>query len=194
MNEILDDLVARSGVEAAFVCDAEGGLLASGYKNPRYQDVLPTLSNIFARANTTLQSLKHGVINEIEWVYGNGRLLVRGLDSALLCLICTRSINLQLLTMQLEDVVDQIRPTLESKTPTHSPQEMEALRSEMISIAEDMLGQHAGKVVAILKNADATLDSMKDACEQSEKVTRLFIDRKNAGEMGDRMRGRLDAN
>jgi predicted regulator of Ras-like GTPase activity (Roadblock/LC7/MglB family) len=192
MREMLAEIVTRSGVEAAFVCDSEGSVLASAPNEVRYKNKLDALSGALARANTALRSLKHDGIAEIEWVYAGGRVLVRGVDHLLLCLICERSTNLQLLTMKLEEVTEQIRSTLGSKSRDISPQDIVALKKEMSAIARQILGEHADKVIAIVQSSGSTLDNLKQACDQSEKVTRLFIDRKNADELGARMRALID--
>ena len=193
MNEILSDLVRRSGIEAAFICDHEANVLASAVSNPRQEDALSTLSSTIVRANTSLSTLKHGSIAEIEWVYKGGRVLVRGMENALLCLICSRSLNLQLLTMTLEDVAGKIRVVLGAKPSALSEREIAHIKEELIAVAEEILGEHAGKVVAILENAGGTLASLDAACEQSVKVTRLFINQNNAAEMDAQMQAHLEA-
>jgi predicted regulator of Ras-like GTPase activity (Roadblock/LC7/MglB family) len=191
VNEILAEFVAHSGVEAAFILDFEGTVISSAFSSSGHQKTPAALSSTLARSSTVLRSLNHEEIAEIDWVFSNGRILVRGLNPALLCLICERSINLQLLSMQLEDVILQIQSKQRSEPRQPSKADIETLKSEMISIAEEMLEEHAEKVVAIVRASGNELENLEQACDQSEKVTRLFIDRKNAREMGVRMRALL---
>jgi predicted regulator of Ras-like GTPase activity (Roadblock/LC7/MglB family) len=193
MNDLLNELITRSGVRAVFVCDQDGHMLASALSDAQFTQALEPLSSIINRANSALMTLKHGGLKEVEWVYSGGRVLVRELESALLCLICDRSINLQLLTMKLEEIQGQVQEELGRIKREPSSEDIARLKQRMIAIAEEMLGEHAGKVVAIVKVTGDTMEALEQACEQAEKVTRLFIDRKKAGDLDARMRELLEA-
>lgn len=192
MNELLNELVARSGVNAAFICDMEGNLLGSAHREIHDQTAVDTLSGVIERTSTALRTLKHGSLAESEWVFSRGRIFMRDVGGSLLCLICDRSVNLQLLTMKIEEVEAQIQSALGAMPRQPSAQDVARIKQIMIGIAEEMLGEHAGKVVTVVKNSGDSLAGVAEACDQAEKITRLFIDRKNAGEMGARMRALLD--
>jgi predicted regulator of Ras-like GTPase activity (Roadblock/LC7/MglB family) len=192
VKDHLDELATRSGVHAVFVCDQEGRMLSSAVSTPRFKDAFEPLSNVILRTNTALKTLKHGGLEEVEWVYSGGRVLVRSLGNGLLCLICERSVNLQLLTMKIEEVQGQVRGALAAVKREPSPEEIARVKQGMIAIAEQMLGEHASKVIAVVKGAGDSLEALEQACDQAEKVTRLFIDRKNAGALGTQMRALLE--
>jgi predicted regulator of Ras-like GTPase activity (Roadblock/LC7/MglB family) len=192
VEDLLNELKTRSGIRAVFICDLEGHMLASALSDDRITQTLEPLSSIINRTNSALMTLKHGSLEEAEWVYSGGRVLVRGLGNALLCLICERSINLQLLTMKLEEIQEQVQAELGNVKREPTSEDIARLKQRMIAIAEEMLGEHAGKVIEIVKVSGDTLEKLEQACEQAEKVTRLFIDRKKAGDMDARMRELLE--
>ncbi len=193
MNDSLNELAERSGVHAVFVCDQDGRLLTSALSEERYQGTLEQLSNIIARTNTALKTFKHGGLTEVEWVFASGRVLIRGLGNGLLFLICDRTLNLQLLTMKIEEVQGEVQSVLGAIKRKPTSEDLARLKQAMIGIAQEMLGEHAEKVIAIIKGSGDSLTSLEQACDQAEKITRLFIDRKNAGDMGARMRALLEA-
>lgn len=192
MKDYLDELANRSGVHAVFVLDQEGRMLASAVSTPRFQNAFESLSNVIVRTNTALKTLKHGGLEEVEWVYSGGRVLIRSLGNGLLCLICERSVNLQLLTMKIEEVQGQVRGALAAVKREPSSEEIARLKQGMIAIAEQILGAHASKVIAVVKGSGDSLEALEATCEQAEKVTRLFIDRKNAADLGTKMRALLE--
>jgi predicted regulator of Ras-like GTPase activity (Roadblock/LC7/MglB family) len=192
MRELLNELVSRSGVNTVFLCDRDGRLLTSAVSDARYEHNLDPLSDIISRTNTALLSLKHGELAEMEWVYSGGRVLIRGVGESLLCLICERSINLQLLAMKIDSIHEGILSALGPRVRQTSSEDISKLKADMVAVAQELLGEHAEKVVAILIASDDSLDGLDGASDQAEKVTRLFIDRKKAGEMGTRMRALLD--
>ncbi|MGD8865213.1 MAG: roadblock/LC7 domain-containing protein [Anaerolineales bacterium] len=193
MKELLDELVSRSGVQTVFVCDRDGRLLASTVSDAQHARNLEPLSDIVGRTNSALRSLKHGELAEMEWVYASGRVLIRGVGDHLLCLICERSINLQLLSMKIEKVQESILSALGSQARQPSSEDIQKLKSAMVAVAQELLAEHAEKVVALLISSEDSLTGLERASEQAEKVTRLFINRKKADEMGARMQALLDA-
>jgi predicted regulator of Ras-like GTPase activity (Roadblock/LC7/MglB family) len=192
MKDLLRELTTYRGVHAVFVCDHDGRQMAAVTSDRWDQNALKPLIEIITRTNSTLGSLKHGRLAEIEWVYSGGRALVRGIGDGLLCLICDRSINLQLLTMKIEQVQEEILSIINSKPREPSSADIQQLKDQMINTAQEMLGEHAEKVIAILSSSDNSLTGLESACNQAEKVTHLFIDRKKAGELGARMQALLD--
>ncbi|MGD8732112.1 MAG: hypothetical protein PVH92_09540 [Anaerolineales bacterium] len=193
MKELLDELVSRSGVQTVFVCDRDGRLLASTVSDAQHARNLEPLGDIVGRTNSALRSLKHGELAEMEWVYASGRVLIRGVGDHLLCLICERSINLQLLSMKIEKVQESILSALGSQARQPSSEDIQKLKSAMVAVAQELLAEHAEKVVALLISSEDSLTGLERASEQAEKVTRLFINRKKADEMGARMQALLDA-
>lgn len=192
MKDLLESLATRSGVNAAFICDREGRTLAAAFSDGSFQKSSEQLATIISQANTSLDALKRGRMAEIEWVYSDGRVLVRGVGEALLCLVCERSVNLQLLSMKIGEVLEKIASAITAIPHEPSPQEISRLKMEMIGVALELLGDHAEKVVAILQSSADSLDGLDQACDQAEKVTRLFIDRRKAEELGSRIRALLD--
>jgi hypothetical protein len=54
------------------------------------------------------------------------------------------------------------------------------LKQELISIAEDILGKHAERVVQKIQSSPDDLEGMRAAVEDCQKFVRLFIDEKQA--------------
>jgi hypothetical protein len=81
----------------------------------------------------------------------------------------------------------QWTPSSGSAAPDEGPLSFDVARERMIETTAMVLGKHADRVVAKLRDAVPTADGLADAARQAEKVTALFIDERKAAELGRKL-------
>ncbi|BDV44156.1 hypothetical protein GURASL_30790 [Geotalea uraniireducens] len=116
MEEVLQHLNAVQGVIGSFVCDDSGELLA--YSFPPLFDV-----SIIRRAAAQVVAQQGGLRTAAgtaelaDLRYADGRILVKPLQEAFLLLLCTKSVNLQVLNISLNVAKGKIEALLPSTQP-----------------------------------------------------------------------------
>lgn len=129
--------------------------------------------------------------------YGDGRAVVRALRGSWLLVLCSADVNSALLAMSLTQALRRLRaqaaeeaaPSAASAGRPEEPSALERLRA----IASAELGEHAGQAMEILAAAGQGPADLARAVSEIEKMTRLFISRKKAEEIGRSMRDVLGA-
>lgn len=113
MEEVLQQLNAVPGVIGSFVCDGAGELLAHAF--PPLFDV-----SIIRRAAGQVVAQRGGLCGAagsaelVDLRYADGRILVKPLREAFLLLLCTKSLNLQVLTISLNVAKGKLEALLPS--------------------------------------------------------------------------------
>ncbi|HEX9399583.1 MAG TPA: roadblock/LC7 domain-containing protein [Anaeromyxobacter sp.] len=185
----LQQLAAVPGVVGSLVFDEHGDVVASAF--PPVFD--PAGLRALARglcADGYYQEWMAGENGALELRYADGHVLVRTVDHSWLLVLSTAQANPQLLSMSLTQVVRRLRvpgaPTSAAAPPAAAPEPapLELLRE--IVTAE--LGAHAPQALELLAKAGSKPRDLVRAAEEVEKLTRLFISRKKADEIGRRMR------
>ncbi len=141
----------------------------------------------------------------LDLQFGDGRVVVRALEGAWLLVLCTLQVNAQLLAMSLTQVLRRLRLGAEpgrlttgefqlpaapaSSPPPGPPEPREALRA--LVAAE--LGPQAPQGLELLAAAGPSPAELEGAVAGVEKLTRLFISKKKAEELGRKMRALLAA-
>jgi hypothetical protein len=92
--------------------------------------------------------------------------------------------NYSLLLLSLEQGLKLLRRSGPKDTGEPVPNTLETLKE----IAQEILGDHAQKVKSIFEAAEANREGFLAAITQAEKLTRMFIDKDQAGNMAQRMR------
>lgn len=141
------------------------------------------LARTLSRTLTGLSTVHGSTSMDIDLAYAEGRLVVKGIEQGGLCIICERQLNYSLLNITLEQGLGLLRGVDPQSTSDQSAQIMDALKE----IAEEILGEHAPKVISILESAGSDQDKLEAAIQQAEKMTRMFIDKDQAGKMAERM-------
>lgn len=123
--------------------------------------------------------------------YGDGRAVVRALRGSWLLVLCTADVNSALVAMSLTQALRRLRaPSADGAAAAAStgfaeePSALERLRA----VASAELGEHAGQAMEILAAAGEGPGDLARAVSEIEKMTRLFISRKKAEEIGRSMR------
>jgi predicted regulator of Ras-like GTPase activity (Roadblock/LC7/MglB family) len=195
----LHQLAAVPGVVGGMVFDPAGGLVAAEFPPVFDRAALRQLAKQLS-SDGYFQDWLAGDQATLEMRYADGRVIVRSLAGTWLLVLCTLQANPQLVSMSLTQVVRRLRPqggdaaatrTGEPALPAPAPQPTALDRLKAIAAAE--LGAHAAQALEILAAAGAQPRDLERATADVEKMTRLFISKKKAEEIGRRMRGCLDA-
>ncbi|MGB8931351.1 MAG: hypothetical protein WCC48_08930 [Anaeromyxobacteraceae bacterium] len=189
----LEQLAASPGVVGSMVFDASGGLVASAFPPVFDGSGLKQLAGGLV-ADAYFNEWLDGDKGALELQYADGQVVVRSLSGSWLLVLCTQRVNSQLLSMSLTQVVRRLRSpgatghTGELPLPASAPTVLDRLRA----IATAELGAHAAQALEILAAAGQTPKELLRATTDVEKLTRLFIDKKKAEEIGRRMRAILE--
>ena len=188
----LQQLAAVPGVVGSFVFDGRGDVVASVFPPVFDEAGLRSLAGRLA-ADGWFQEWMAGESAALELRYADGHALVRGLDGAWLLVLCTAQANSQLLSMSLTQVVRRLRldgAPRAAPAPAAAPPEPTPLE-RLRAIATAELGAHAAQALEILAAAGPRPKDLLRAADDVEKLTRLFISKKKAEEIGHRMRRAL---
>lgn len=199
----LQDLAAVPGVVGSLVFDARGGVLASAFPPVFDASGLRTLAERLAGDGYFHQWMTTDA-GTMELRYADGLVSIRSIADAWLLVLSTPAANAQLLSMSLTQVVRRLRaagplapaepprvavaaPAQAAPAPAPPPSPVDRLRA----IVQAELGGHAAKALEILAAAGPGPKDLARAIGDVEKLTRLFIDRKKADEIGRAMREAL---
>jgi predicted regulator of Ras-like GTPase activity (Roadblock/LC7/MglB family) len=193
----LHQLAAVPGVVGGVVFDPAGAVVASEFPPVFDQDGLRQLAGQLS-SDGYFQEWLADEHASLDLRYGDGHVVVRSLAGQWLLVVCTPQANTQLLSMSLTQVVRRLRVTgeagvrtgelaLPAATPPPAPTALDKLRA--IAIGE--LGAHAEQALEILAAAGTGPKELLRATADIEKMTRLFISKKKADEIGQRMREQL---
>ncbi len=180
----INQLATLVGVQGAFVFD-QGGTIKQ-YSTPMKvsRDQGVALARTLSRTLTGMSTAHGSSFMDIDLVYGEGRLVIKGISQGGLCIICERQANYSLLNITLEQGLGLLRGS-DTAQVKEDPAKM---LKGIITIAEEMLGDHAPKVIPILESAGSDRQKLEQAIQQAEKMTRMFINKEQAGKMAQRMR------
>jgi hypothetical protein len=180
----LNQIAALVGIQGAFVFDSQGAIRLYSTPMRISQERGVSLARTLSRTLTGLATIQQSNKVDIDLAYGEGRLVVKGLPQGGLCLLCDRQMNYAQLNLALEQGLPLLRSVVNRDSTRQTSQTLDGLKD----IAKEMLGKHAKKVLAILDVAGTSEVDLMEAITQAEKLTRMFIDKDQAGRMAERMR------
>lgn len=185
----MKQLAAVPGVVGGMVFDPAGVVVGSAFPEVFDPAGLRQLAGQLA-ADGYFQDWLAGEHASLDLRFGDGRVLVRSLGGQWLLVLCTPQANPQLLSMSLTQVSRRLLATGEAATPPgvkQAPSTLDRLRA----LATAELGAHAGQALELLAAAGPGSKGQLAAIADIEKMTRLFISKKKAEEIGRRMRDLL---
>lgn len=187
MIDTLQEISAVKGVSGVFVCDAEGALLARVLPRTFDAAALERIGRLGARTFDSLQAA--GVVGDVDLLYGESRLILKNLGKGILYILCAPQINPAFLNLTANVGVRKIQQSLEKKElprpqAASPPPKVEKLKGVIVSV----LGSQGAKALDILSAAGKTPADLLKALDEIEKMTRLFISKKKADELGSKMR------
>ena len=190
METILKDINAMSGVLGSFVCDEEGKTLARALPDIYDGEMLAQAARTAAQTTAGLWMAKQRAVGEIDLLFSGGRLIVKGLDSACLCILCTPRLNLPLLNMTANVAVKKLQQAIsDARLRSAAPPK----RVRLQRAAREVLGDHAKKVVDMLASAkNETPEALRAACDEAVRFTGFFMSKEKAEELSQRLRAIID--
>ncbi len=185
MEKILNDISAISGVVGSFVCDEEGRLLASALPDIYDQEMLARAGRTAAQTAVGLWMAGQRKIGDIDLVFSDGRLIVKSLESAYLCILGTPRLNLPLLNLTANVAVMKLQKAIsEARSRPAAPPKLDRLKAA----ARDALGDHAKKVLDMLSSAKGeTPAELQAACDEAVRFTSFFMSQDKAVELGQKL-------
>lgn len=186
----LQQLAAVPGVVGSLVFDRSGAVVASAFP-PVFDPA--DLHRLTAQlsADGYFQEWLVGEQAALDLRYVDGHVVLRSLDGSWLLVLCTAQANAQLLSMSVTQVVRRLRTQLPRPVPAApalAPSPLERLRG----VVSAELGEHAARALEILAAAGPRPKDLLRATSEIEKLTRLFISKKKAEEIGQMMREILE--
>jgi len=184
IQTFVSELSALVGVQAAFIFDGQGTIRLRSKVLELDEDRAVALARLLSRTLTGLANVQRSHLIDLDLVFKEGRLVVKGIDNGGLCILCNRQMNYSLLQLSLEQGLKLLRRSGTKDTGEPVPNTLEILKE----IAQEILGDHAQKIKSIFEAAEANREGFLAAITQAEKLTRMFIDKDQAGNMAQRMR------
>jgi predicted regulator of Ras-like GTPase activity (Roadblock/LC7/MglB family) len=200
----LQQLSAVPGVVGSMVFDPAGAVVASRFPAVFDPDGLRLLAEQLS-ADGYFQDWVSGEGAALDLRFGDGHVVVRALEGAWLLVLCTLQVNAQLLSMSLTQVLRRLRlgaepgrgitgefqlgpPPAAAAVAPPAPSALERLRA-LVTVE---LGPQAPQALEILAAAGASKKELEKAVADVEKLTRMFISKKKAEELGRKMAGVLE--
>jgi predicted regulator of Ras-like GTPase activity (Roadblock/LC7/MglB family) len=191
VDSVLQQLGQIPGVVGAAVYGRQGELLASRFPSVFDQPLLEQVARSLAQ-DAYLEEWLQGPAASLDLRFTEGRVLLRPLSGTWLLVLCTSHVNAQLLNLSLTQVVRRLqleaeRPSSPPVSPPPRTDPIAALRDQLKEITRDELGPRAAQALELLSRA-ASVGALAEAATEVEQLTRLFVNRKKAEELGRRLR------
>ena len=117
MESILEYINAVVGVTGCFVCDSEGEVLASVLPGVFDGEVVASAGRTAMQTILGLQTTRRRRVNDLDLLYGEGRIIVKGLGEGCLCILCVRNINVPLLNLTANLAAKKLTKRLKALSP-----------------------------------------------------------------------------
>lgn len=184
VQAFINQVATQVGVQGAFIFDRQGAIkqYSTPMKLPREQGL--ALAGSLSRTLAGLSTVQNADHLDLDLVYDEGRLVIKGFGTGALCIACERQVNYSLINLALQQGLGLLRT---AATSPETPEQVQ-IPVRLKEIALEVLGEYAVKVLPILESAGTDRDKLVKAIEQAENLTRMFIDKNQAGDMAQRMR------
>jgi len=192
----LGQLSAIPGVVGSMVFDASGQLVATEFPEVFDRSGLELLARQLS-GDGYFQEWMSGDAAVLDLQYGDGHVVARSLGRQWLLVLCTLQVNGALLSMSLTQVSRRLRASADAPTahasarppaPAPAPVERTPAIDRLRALVSAELGSHAGQALEILGKAEPGPRGLLCAADDIERLTRMFINRKKADELGRKMR------
>jgi predicted regulator of Ras-like GTPase activity (Roadblock/LC7/MglB family) len=182
----LQQLAAVPGVVGSLVFGSSGTVVSSFFPPVFDAAGLQQLASQLA-GDAYFQDWLGDEKAQLDLRFGDGRVVVRSMLGSWLLVVCTPEANSQLLSMSLTQAIRRLRaprPAPQAPPALPRPSPLDRLRA----IASAELGAHAAQALEILAAAGSSPKELERAVADVEKMTRLFISKTRAEEIGRSMR------
>jgi len=108
LEEILNDINNVVGVTGCFVSNSEGEVLVSTLPELYDNTILIAVSRIIAETLDGLIVARHHKVSDLDLVYNHGRFITKNIGSISLYILCTRNVNIPLLTLTANSAIRKL--------------------------------------------------------------------------------------
>lgn len=189
MDAVLQQLSAIPGVVGSMVFDATG-LRGAAFPALFDRQALEGLARELAQ-DTFFQEWTQGEGALYELRFAEGRVSVRPVDAGWLLVLCTAQANPQLVAMSLTQVMRRVKA---GGAPATSPPRPPApvppvpLLERLQAVVRAELKANSDQALEMLTKAGNDPRALSGAVADVEQLVRLFISRKQADDVGRKLR------
>ncbi len=190
MEQVLSDINALSGVIGSFVCDEEGQPLASALPEIYDPELLSRAGGTAAETLAGLWMARQRRVGDVDLRFSDGRLIIKGLEGACLCILCTPRLNLPLLNLTANLAVKKLQREISGarSRPAARPK-----RERLVEVVQGILGDRSKRVVEMLSSAKAeSPEALSAICDEAVRFTGFFMSKEKAEELSRRMRAIIE--
>jgi hypothetical protein len=188
LHNVVRELSTLIGFRAAFASSPSGDLIASENSGPLVDSELAMVARVVAHALDGVTTTLREEEVELELVYQDGRLLAKGFPGLFLCMISDRDVNPPYMYMAMDRATSYLEESPRLRPATAKPTDVWQEADEMKRIAKSALGEHSAKVLQIIDRSSSSEAELLLACDEIERVIRLFIDSENASSLAEELR------
>ncbi|MDP1829528.1 MAG: roadblock/LC7 domain-containing protein [Archangium sp.] len=189
--EALKQLSVMPGVVGSMVFDAGGQVLGSAF--PPLFDAT-TLSRVAAglAADGYFVEWTAGEQSAYDLRFAEGWVGLRRVAPSWLLVLCTPQANAQLVHMSLTQVARRLKANPSSQgLPLPAPPPRPTLGDRLRALVQAELGAHAAQALELLAAGGEDPARLASSAVEVERLTRLFIDKRKADELGRKLRDEL---
>lgn len=172
MEEILKQINAVTGVSGAFVCTADGGLVAKAMPDDFDAASLDMAARVASQTIEALEVSGQRVV-EADLLFGQGRLILKNLRGGILVILCSRAINIPLLNLTANLAVKKLTTELKlARSPAS-----EAVSKPAVSSVPPAPPQALGRKVipsALFPELDQEVHRLMDAAREAGVTLRVL--------------------
>lgn len=161
MEDILRDISAVVGVTGCFVCNEGGEVVASALPGVFDETILSNVGRTITQTIAGLELTRHRRADNLDLLYGGGRLVIKNLRPGCLIVLCVPTINVPLLNLtantaarklreELKEQVREVTPAEMGPSPISiSPEELEPMSDFIESLIEELEKRGIGRDVML---------------------------------------------
>jgi hypothetical protein len=190
LETLLADVNAVPVVTGCFLIGGKGQPTARAIDASYDTAALESVGKTIMQSVAGIERTRRHKVGDIDRVFELGRLLVKPIPSGYLAILCSPRVNASFLNLAADAAVRSLQQAL-AGTPGPSPSPQAPRSGELARVVAAELGVHSAKALEILAQAGDKPDDLALAVDEIEAMTHLFIDRKMATAIGERLRAIL---
>jgi predicted regulator of Ras-like GTPase activity (Roadblock/LC7/MglB family) len=115
MQAILAELGALMGVNGSFVCGRDGAVLGRAMPDGTSDAGLAAVGRSLMQTLNGLEVDRHKRPSELDFVFANGKMLVKNLGAGCLCVLCSRQANVAMVNMTANMAARKVKDMLSAR-------------------------------------------------------------------------------
>ena len=112
MEAILGELRSVVGVTGAIVCGEDGEALGVSFSDPLDKAALRTMGKTLVQTLSGLELTRRRKVGDLDYVFDEGRVIVKNLGRGILVLTCARQVNVPLINLSASVAVKRLQEML----------------------------------------------------------------------------------